>query len=404
MTLTRAAVFSLLLALVPAIADDWPQWRGPNRDGKSAETGLLKSWPAGGPPVVWKTAGLGEGYASFSVVKGRLFTQGQRGNQEFVMAFDTSTGKKVWETPTGKAFRESRGHGPRGTPTVDGSRLYALAADGTLACLETATGKPVWIQNVVERYGGQVINWGISESPLVDADRVIVMAGGRGAGVVALDKDNGKLIWKSQGDEPGYSSAIAFDVGGIRQLATLTGEAALGLNMKNGELLWRYTKVSNRTANIATPIFHDGQVFVSSDYGTGCALLKLVPQGGGVKASEVYFSRQMKNHYSSSVLVGDYLYGFDSSVLTAMKFQTGEVAWRDRSVGKGGLISADGHLYAIGETGVIGLVEANPSGYKEKSRFSIPQGAFPTWTPPAISDGKMFLREQDNLYCYNVKN
>ena len=397
-----AAILSVLLAL-PAAAADWPQWRGLRRDGTSTETGLLKSWPAGGPRLVWKTQGLGEGYSAFAIVRGRLFTQGQQGNQQFVLVLDANTGKKLWEIPTGRSFREQRGHGPRGTPTVDGERLYALAADGTLVCLETATGKRVWSANVVERFGSQVLHWGMSESPLIDGDRVILMPGASGAGIVALDKNTGNLLWKSQSDEAGYSSAISFDLGGIRQIVTFTGEAAVGLAAKNGELLWRYNKVSNRTANIATPIFHNGHVFVSSDYGTGCALLKLVPDGGSVKASEVYFNRDMRNHYSTSVLVGDYLYGFSSAVLTAMKFQTGEVAWRDRSVGKGSLIYADGHLYCLGETGVMGLVEATPEGYREKSRFEIPRGAFPTWTPPVIAEGKMYLREQDNLYCYDIR-
>ncbi len=402
--LGRLAINVLFIQFaLPAPAADWPQWRGPKRDGTSSETGLLKSWPSGGPKLVWKTQGLGEGYSSFAIVQGRLFTQGQHGNQQFVMALDTSTGKKLWETPTGQPFREQRGHGPRGTPTVEGDRLYALAADGTLACLETATGKAVWTVNLMDRFRGRVIHWGISESPLLDGDRVIVMAGGDGAAIVALDKKNGNLVWKSQSDQAGYASAIAFDWGGVRQIVTFTGEAAVGLAAKNGELLWRYTKISNRTANIATPIFRDGQVFVSSDYGTGCALLKLAVYGGSVKASEVYFNRDMRNHYSTSVLAGDTLYGFSSQILTAMKFQTGEVAWRDRSVGKGSLIYADGHLYCLSEDGVVGLVEATPAAYKEKSRFQISRGQYPTWTPPVISNARLYLREQDNLYCYDIK-
>jgi len=385
------------------MAADWPQWRGPRRDGTSAETGLLDSWPAGGPKQVWKTTGLGEGYSSFAVVGPRLYTQGQRGDQQFIMAFDTATGKKLWETPAGKPFRERRGHGPRGTPTVEGNRLWTLSADGTLLSLDAATGRTLWSVNIVASNGAQVLHWGISESPLVDGDRVIAMAGGSGASVVALDKNTGKQLWKSQSDEAGYSSAIAFDLGGKRQIATFTGDAALGLSAANGELLWRYDKVSNRTANIATPIFRDGHVFVSSDYGTGCALLKLTPTGGGVKASEVYFSREMRNHYSSSVLVGDHLYGFSGAILTAMKFLTGDVAWQNRSVGKGSATFADGHLYCLSENGVVGLVKASPESYQEKSRFEIPRGAFPTWTPPVIADGKLYLREQDNLYCYNIR-
>jgi outer membrane protein assembly factor BamB len=386
-----------------AIAADWPQWRGVHRDGISPETGLLEAWPAAGPPLVWKTRGLGEGYSAFSIVEGRLFTQGQRSGQEFVMAFDVNTGKQLWNTPSGKAYHEQRGNGPRGTPTIDGARLYALAADGMLLCLETATGKRIWGMNIVDRFGGQVPPWGISESPLVDGDRVIVTPGGNGAAVVALNKNDGSLLWKSQSDSAAYSSPMAFDAGGSRQLVVFTGDAAIGLNIANGELQWRYNKVSNRTANIATPLIHNGHVFLSSDYGTGCALLKLTPNGKSVSASEVYFNRDMRNHYSSSVLVGDYLYGFSSNILTAMKFLTGEVAWRDRSVGKGSVTYADRHLYALSEDGVMGLVEATPAGYKEKSRFEISKGSYPTWTPPVIANGKLYLREQDNLYCYNVK-
>ena len=395
-------ILALIITRV-ALSADWPQWRGPQRDGISSETGLMASWPAGGPPLVWKTKGLGEGYSAMAISSGRLFTQGQRGDEQFVVALDAASGKKLWEAVLGRSFRERRGHGPRGTPTVDGDMLYALGADGTLACLDTRTGKKIWGMNLMQNFGSSVLHWGISESPLVDGDRVIVTPGAQGASVVALDKKTGKMVWKSQSEQAGYSSPIAFDLGGARRLVVFTGEGAMGLTASNGELLWKYDKVANRTANVATPIFHDSHVFLSSDYGTGCALLRLKPEGGGVKAEEVYFSREMKNHYSSSVLVKGYLYGFSSAILTAMKFQTGEVAWRDRSVGKGSLIYADRHLYCLGETGVMGLVEASSEGYKEKSRFEIPRGEFPTWTPPAIAGGKLYLREQDNLYCYNIK-
>ncbi len=387
-----------------AIAAEWPQWRGPERNGISTETGLLKSWPSGGPPLLWKARGLGQGYAAFSISRGLLFTQGQRGDREFVLAIDVNSGKKAWETLTGEPFRERRGDGPRGTPTLDGDRLYAMAADGTLVCLEQRTGKEIWTVNFRQRFNADAPHWAYSESPLVDGDHLIVTPGGRGAAVVALDKKTGATVWKSLSDHAGYSSAVAFDFGGIHQMAILTGEAAIGLNLKNGEPLWRYDKVSNRTANIATPIYHDGAIFVSTAYGTGCALLRLTADGGSVKATEVYFSREMMNHYSTSVLVGDYLYGFSNAILTAMKFATGEVVWKDRSVGKGSVAYAEGKLYALSEDGVMGLIEATPAGYKEISRFEIARGEFPTWTPPVISDGRMYLREQDNLYCYDIKS
>jgi outer membrane protein assembly factor BamB len=392
-----------LACCAPAFAADWPQWRGLHRDGISPETGLLESWPAGGPRLVWKTQGLGEGYSSFAVVGDRLYTQGQQGNQEFVLAFDNNTGKQLWKIPNGRAYHESRGNGPRGTPTTDGDRLYALAADGTLACLRAATGERIWGVSLIDKFGGRVPTWGISESPLIDGDRVIVTPGGSGASVVALEKSKGDLLWKSQSDPAGYSSPIAFDADGSRKVVVFTAHGAIALDIKNGDFQWRYDRVANRTANIATPIVHDGYVFLSSDYGTGCALLKLTAGAKTVNASEVYFNRDMRNHYTTSVLVGDYLYGFSSGILTAMKFLTGEVAWRDRSVGKGNVIYAEGKLYAFGEDGVVGLIQVTPQSYQEKSRFEIRKGSYPTWTPPIIANGKLYLRDQDNLYCYNIK-
>jgi outer membrane protein assembly factor BamB len=294
----------LFLFAIALPAADWPQWRGPGRDGKSAETGLLDAWPKGGPRLLWKAQDLGEGYSGPAIAGDRLYVQGQQGRQQFVMAYDVHTGKQLWKTPTGTSFNEDHGNGPRGTTTVDGTRLYAVSTDGTLVCLETVTGRRVWGLNFVERFGGREPHWGYSESPLVDGDRLIATPGGPGAAVVALNKNTGDLVWKSQNDRPGYSSAIALDIGGTHALAVLTAEAAIGLDAKDGALLWRYARVANRTANIATPIAHDGYVFYSSDYGTGCVLLKPTPDG---KTAEVYFNRDMRNHYTTSVLVGDYL-------------------------------------------------------------------------------------------------
>src|SRR5580692_3379404 len=383
-----------------AWAADWPQWRGPNRDGISAETGLLDVWPKGGPPLVWKIQGLGEGYSSAAIAAGRLFIQGQHGDEEYVLAFDANTGKQLWRVHTGIPFNESRGHGPRSTPTVDGDHLYALAADGMLVCLDAATGKTFWGYNIVDHFHGSVPHWGISESPLVEGDRVIVTPGGSGAAVVALDKMSGKLLWQSQSGSAAYSSPIIYDAGGSRRVVVFAAGAAMGLDLASGKLQWKYERVANGTANIATPIVHGGEIFLSSNYGTGCALLKT---GAGSDASEVYFNRNMQNHYSTSVLVDGYLYGFSASILTAMKFETGDVAWRDRSVGKGSLIYADRHLYALGEDGIVGLVDADPAGYHEISRFEIPKGAYPTWSQPVIANGMLYLRDQDNLFCFNVK-
>jgi outer membrane protein assembly factor BamB len=402
-SVTVIGLFGLTTSVSNRALDDWPQWRGVNRDGKSTETGLLKSWPQGGPQRVWQASGAGEGYSSFSVAGGRLYTLGARGTTEYVMAFDEASGKKVWEVAHGRRFSNDRGDGPRATPTVDGSQLYAYGASGDLSALDAATGKTLWKVNVLQQFGGGNIVWGLSESPLVLRDRVIVNAGGRNASIVALSKKDGSALWRSQSDEAGYSSAILHEVGGIPQAVFFTAQRALGIDTRDGRLLWSYDRVSNRTANIATPIARGNRVFVSSDYGTGAALLELSPSGNSLNAREVYFTREMRNHHASSVLIGDHLYGFSSAILTAMRFDTGEVAWRDRSVGKGSVIFADDRLYLYSETGVVGLAEANPAGYREHGRFQLRTGSLPTWSHPVVANGKLYLRDQDNIYAYDVR-
>lgn len=378
----------------------WPQWRGPNRDGISKETGLLKQWPAEGPPLVWKATGAGAGYSSFSVSGGKLYTLGLRGDREFVIAFDVATGKEAWATAHGGAFRNDRGNGPRGTPTVDGDRVYALGGNGDLSVLDARTGKIIWTKNVLKEFGGSNITWGISESPLVIGNKVLVNPGGPGASIVALNKTDGSLIWKSQSDKAGYSSGISVEVNGGTQVVFFTSERAVGLDLKDGRLLWEYARPSNNVANVATPIVRANRVFISSDYGTGGGVVEIKPDN---KAQEIWFSKDMRNHHSSSVLIGDYLYGFSSSILTAIKFDTGEIAWRDRSVGKGSLVYADGNLYCLSEKGVVGLVEATPTGYKEKGRFRIPQDSFETWAHPVVAGGRLYLRDQDTIYAFDIR-
>jgi len=378
----------------------WPQWRGPNRDGISKETGLLKQWPAEGPPLVWKATGAGRGYSSFSVANGKLYTLGLRGDREFVIAFDVATGKEAWATAHGSAFRNDRGDGPRGTPTVDGDRVYALGGDGDLSALDAGTGKIIWTKNILKEFRGSNITWGISESPLVLGNKVLVNPGGPNASIVALNKADGSVIWKSQSDRAGYSSGIPVEVNGATQVVFFTSERALGLDAKDGRLLWDYSRPANDVANVATPIVRANRVFISSDYGTGGGVVEIKPDN---KAQEIWFTKDMRNHHSSSVLIGDYLYGFSSAILTAIKFDTGEIAWRDRSVGKGSLVYADGNLYCFSENGVVGLVEATPAGYKEKGRFRIPQDSLPTWTHPVVAGGRLYLRDQDTIYAFDVR-
>jgi outer membrane protein assembly factor BamB len=388
-------------ALAQAAANaSWPQWRGPNRDGISKETGLLKQWPTEGPALVWKASGAGGGYSSFSIANGRLFTMGLRGDREFIVAFDIATGREAWATQHGGAFRNDRGDGPRGTPTVDGDRLYALGGNGDLSAIEIRSGRLVWTKNILKEFGGSQIRWGISESPLIVGNKVLVNAGGPGASVVALNKANGSVIWKSQSDGAGYSSAIPLQVNGGTQVVFFTDSRAVGLDLNDGKLLWEYGRPSNNVANIATPVARGNRVFISSDYGTGGGVVEIKPDG---KAQEIWFTKEMRNHHSSAVLIGDHLYGFSSAILTAMKFDTGEVVWRDRSVGKGSLVYADGRLYCFSEGGVMGLVEATPTGYVEKGRFRIEKGDLPTWTHPVVAGGRLYLRDQDTIYAYDVR-
>jgi outer membrane protein assembly factor BamB len=401
-------VFSFATVVLLALAQlaigqsaaNWPQWRGPNRDGISKETGLLREWPADGPTLVWKASGAGRGYSSLSIANGKLYTMGVRGNREFVIAFDIATGKEAWATAHGAVFENDRGDGPRGTPTIDGDRVYALGGSGDLSALDARTGKIIWTKNILKEFGGSNIQWGISESPLILGNKVLVNAGGPGASMVALNKADGALIWKSQSDEAGYSSAIPLEVNGATQVVFFTAARAVGLDANSGRLLWDYAHPSNRTANVATPIARGNRVFISSDYGTGGGVVEIKPDN---KAQEIWFTKDMRNHHSSSVLVGDYLYGFSSSILTAIKFDTGEIAWRDRSVGKGSLVYADGNLYCFSENGVVGLVEATPTGYKEKGRFRIQQGSLPTWTHPVVAGGRLYLRDQDTIYAFDVR-
>lgn len=400
---TAICVLSLSAAVSNRTLDDWPQWRGVNRDGKSTERGLLKSWPQGGPKLAWQVSGAGEGYSSFSVAAAKLYTMGARGGTEYVMAFDEATGKKLWEVAHGNRFSNDRGDGPRGTPTIDGAQMYAYGASGDLAAMDAATGKVIWKINVLKQFGGSNITWGLSESPLVLRDRVIVNAGGPGASIVAVSRKDGSVLWRSETDPAGYSSGILHEVGGIPQAVFFTGRRALGVDTRDGRLLWSYDRVSNRTANIATPIARGNKVFVSSDYGTGAALLELTPSGKGIDAREVYFTREMRNHHASSVLIGEHLYGFSGAILTAMNFGSGEVAWRDRSVGKGSIIFADERLYLFSENGVVGLAEANPTAYREHGRFQIRTGSLPTWSHPVVANGKLFIRDQDTIYAYNVR-
>ena len=409
--MNRIAISATLLVLGAVIVRgqsasvDWPQWRGPDRNGISKETGLLAQWPRSGPTVTWSAAMLGAGYGSMAVQGDRVWVQGMRNNQSVVSSLNRADGKPVWVRILGPAGDNDRGPGPRSTPTIDGDRLYALSETGDLACLRTSDGMVVWQRNILKEFRAGNPYWLLSESPLVDGNLVIVTPGGRGAGIVALDKMSGKTVWTSKelSDGAGYASPIIADVGGVRTIMNFTADAGVGVRASDGKLMWRNTQPANGTANIATPVYSDGKVFYTSSYGTGASLLGLKAAGNEVRAQEIYFTRDMKNHHGGVVLVNGYIYGYNDSILTCLEFNSGKVVWRDRSVGKGAVTYADGHLYILSENNVVGLVEATPAGYREKGRFSIADQGWPSWAHPVVSGGRLYVRNQGTLTSYDVR-
>lgn len=406
LVLAVACLVSLapLVARQTPAAGDWPQWRGPDRNGVSKETGLAQKWPPGGPPVVWSASGLGAGYGTVVVKGARAFVQGLRGRQTMVHSLNLADGKYLWSKNLGSGGNNDRGSGPRSTPTLDGDRMYVLTESGDLWCLRE-DGTEVWHRNILRDFSGSNINWLLSESPLVDGDRVIVTPGGRNAGMVALDKMTGKTIWtaKELSDDAGYSSAVVVDVQGVRAYTTFTASAAVGVRATDGKVMWRYPTAANGTANITTPVVHQNQVFYTSDYGTGGGLVTLRAQNGELTAQEAYFTRDMQNHHGGVVLVGGTLYGFNNTILAALDFATGKLLWRDRSVGKGSVTYADGRLYMLSENNVVGLAEVTPKGYGEMGRFEIADQGLPSWSHPVISGGRLYLRNQNTLTAYDIR-
>jgi len=408
-----ALVLSGLAALAalaaPTLPGEWPQWRGPERNAVSTEKGLLKSWPEGGPRLAWKAQGLGGGYGSLSIAGGRIYGMGYRGAEEIVWARDAKTGEEVWSTRIASpAERVDYNEGSRCTPTVDGDHVYVLGVSGVFACLNNRTGELRWSKSLVTDFGGRVPGWGYSESPMVDGNKVCVTPGGKDATIVALNKLTGDVIWKAQvpqGDAAQYSSIIAADVDGQRHYIQFLSGGVVGVAANDGKFLWRYDRPANGTANISTVLYRDHHVFAASGYRTGGGLVKLTTNPDkSVTATEVYFTKQMQNHHGGMVLVGDHLYGFDERTLTCLKWLTGEPAWTDRSVGKGSLVYADGQLYARGERGEVGLVEATPEKYVEKGRFTQPdRSPREAWSHPVVAGGRLYLRDQDLLLCYDVK-
>ena len=391
-----------------ALANDWPGWRGSDRTDRSPEKGLLKEWPAGGPKQLWIYKDAGKGYSGPAVVDGGFYTMGTKGTEEVIIALDAVSGQERWKSAVGEVLSNDWGDGPRSTPAVDGDRVYALGGKGDLVCVSAKDGKQLWKKSMKE-LGGSVPGWGYTESVLVDGDRVLCTPGGAQGAVVAFAKDSGKLLWQSADFTDGaqYSSVIAVHHNGAHQYVQLTMKSIVGLAADSGKVLWK-ADWPGRTAVIPTPIFADGHVYVSSGYGVGCKLAKV---GSDNQVTTVYENKVMKNHHGGVILVGEHLYGYsDGSGWVCQNFKTGEEVWSSKNLGKGPVSFADGMLYCVEEdTGNVALVEATPKGWTEKSRFKLePQTTIRArsgriWTHPVISNGRLYLRDQDLVFAYNIK-
>ena len=403
----------LFLLATGVFAADWPGWRGADRTDISKETGLLKTWPQGGPKLLWTFDQAGIGYAGPAVVGDVLYTMGADEKNEYLYALDLKTRKKAWHTEIGPMLTNGYGDGPRGTPTVDGDLIYCESGVGNIVCVAKASGKTLWTVSLTKDLGGVVPRWGYTESPLVDGDRVIVSPGGDKGGVAALSKKDGKLEWQCTDlhDPAAYSSPIVAEVSGVRQYIQVTMKGIAGVSAEDGKLLWYHPKKEFATAVIPTPIYKDGYVYFTAGYGAGCELLKLTPDGGKFKVEKVYANKNMVNHHGGVILIGDYLYGFsDGKNWVCQNFKTGDIVWSDKSLEKGSLTCADGHLYCYGQkNGECVLIDASPKGWHERGRLKIPRQTMirsskgGIWTHPVVAQGKLFLRDQDLIFCYDVK-
>ncbi len=426
-TIAAAAVLTIAVfgTFNPTCGADWPQWRGPNRNGVCAETGLLKSWPEGGPKLLWEVNGLGKGYSSMAIVGDKLYTMGDvtpKGSSkkaQCILAYNLGTHDLLWTAKVGSRHDDG---GPRGTPTVDGDTIYAIGTSGDIVCVDAGSGSVKWTKNFQKDLeGGSNPGWRFSESPLVDGEKVLCTPGGRKAVMVALNKKNGDIIWKCTmpdigpkgKDEAGYSSIIVSEACGIRQYVQLTNKGIVGVAADDGRFLWGYNRVANGVANIPTPVVQGNYVFCSTAYGTGSALLKLSREGNGVKAEEVYWlnANTFQNHHGNFIRVGKYIYGghaHGSGRPTCLEMSTGKIMWQEDQPGGGSaaVLYADGHMYFRYQDNTVALIEANPDKYNLKSTFKLPKRPGmdgPGWAHPTIANGKLYIRHADVLMCFDVK-
>jgi outer membrane protein assembly factor BamB len=407
----KTLLFTLALLSATSLAcADWPRWRGANHDDHSPDTGLKTSWGSAGPERLWLNEDVGLGYAGIAVVGDTLYTMGARDAVEYVIAVEVSSGKEKWSAQVGPLLTNGWGDGPRSTPTVDGERVYAMGGKGHLVCLNAADGTEVW-KTTMEAHGGNVPGWGYTESVLVDGEMVVCTPGGAQGTVAAFSKTNGERVWQSTGwsDPAQYASIIPAVHLGQKQFIQLTMQTVAAVNPTDGSVLWR-VPFPGKTAVIPTPIYHDGHVFVAAGYGVGCMLVRLGVSG---TAAEVYANKNMINHHGGVLLHDGHLYGYsEGKGWTCMTFQSGEVRWHEATaLGKGSIHLADGKLYLLDEnTGTCALVAASPERYQELGRFTLspqtsqrnPKGKI--WVHPVVCGGRLFLRDQELLFAFDVKD
>ena len=411
---TAATNWLVLLGATLALAADWAQWRGPNRDGISAERGLLKEWPKDGPKLLWQVKDLGSGYSTPAVVGDNLYVISNTGKEdEHVQALSAIDGKQKWSTKIGKVGPNQgmEYSGSRSTPTVEGKFLYAEGSDGDLVCLEVGTGVIRWHKSLRKDFGGTPGMWAYSESPLIDGDALICTPGGKTATMVALDKKTGLTIWTCAvptGDQAGYASPIKIDAAGHTQYVTFMAKGLVGVDAKTGKFLWRYDATGKGPANINTPLAHDGMIYSASR--TGGGLVRLIASESEVQTQQVYLERNLPNHIGGAVQIGEFIYGTAGKGLVCAEFATGKVKWQEGTLGAASVCYADGCLYVHGEDGKISLVEATPDGYRNKGSFSPaempkhPRGPMEkAWCYPVIANGKLYIRDLGALWCYDVK-
>ena len=403
-------------AAAEAQRGDWSRWRGPSGDGISAETGLLDSWPKDGPPLVWRVKGLGGGYASVAIQNGKIFTLGKVRDKTYLHCRAVDDGSELWKSQVG------RGGDPNCTPTADGDLVFGLTLGGDLFCCQTESGSVVWTKSYADDFGVDgTPGWGFSESPLVDGDRLVCTPGNNDSLLACLDKKTGEVLWKTKveprqlgnrgHDGAGYSSIVVSHAGGVKQYVTLVGKAVVGVDAATGKLLWSYDRVANGTASIPTPIVEGDYVFASSGYGTGSALLKISRSRTGLAADEVYFlpGNKMQNHHGGMIFKDGFIYcgeGHNEGFPLCINSQSGKDAWRPgRGPGSGSaaIAYADGHLYFRYQDGTMALIEATPKAYKLKGQFKIASHNGESWPHPVIAGGKLYLRDQDELLCYDIK-